>query len=428
MKRLCTILLASLVLLALSTPAWANGSSLCKVPSKKKDYTHHRHNHHKHEKKVLKQFRELKKTYNRSLEDARQMFLEFLGATSPATDEEIQKIRDEYEQQIAQLNEAVSSYQEQLAALEASKNQELAALEASHQAALAECVLQNDATYQDGYTAGAATCENTDPGNGSTSEPQLVNSLSMPYFYPYAVDVADGSGNFFVLDADNRSVVEFNSNGAQSSQWPLSNSTWPVDLAVDSNGAVFVLDRLSADSLQKYAPDGSPVSYIPTASLVSPLGLFVDSQDTIYVADMGGTDGGGRVQAFDSSGAWQRTFSEDPALQGEAYYDIAVDEQNQVAYAVTGSMVAKFDLASGDFLGSWPGAFTGGNSIAVGSQGQVFVSDMNTNLIYQYDTNGNLIYTIGSNDGLQAPAHIVVDSAGALYVCDYLNLAIKIYQ
>ena len=464
MNKFCTALLAFLMLLALSMPAWAQGKSSGKLPCLTKNDTHYGHHYFKadrHKMRVLKQFRELKKAYEKSSQDVKQMFLEFLGSATSTADTDIQKIREEYEQQIAQLNETIASNQQQLAAMEAtyqqqltdmqaayqqqladagascqtqlaalndSHEQQVGALVAAHAAALEEmsdtCTLKIDAAFKDGQADGLETCANTTPAG----EPQPTATWSTGNLSPYALDV-DAAGNTYVLDQDYLTVGVYDNAGTSISQWAANTLSMPVDLAVDSQNNVYVLDEYAAEPLQKFNSSGQPEAFGQGDSpIFFPLGLFIDSQDNIYVSDLGG-DNGHRILVFDPSGNLIRTLGDvdDATLAYEEYRDIAVDEQNQTVYVVTGNYVAKFDIA-GTLTGSWPGSLRSPNSIAVGGQGQIFVADTYNNEIDQYDADGNLMYSFSSDGALYRPMRIVVDDAGRLNLADKRNQLVRVYQ
>ena len=465
MKKFCTALFASLMLAAFSAPAWAHGAfDKKKCPMKKP--APHDCRHHKMDKqayKVLKQFEHLKKTYNVTIEDARQMFLEFLGSGQPCTDADAAAVREEYEQQIAQLNETVAAREQQLTELNttvagqqqqiadlnatlasqqlqlvelnatiASQQQQLAAQAVSHQQELdalaatkdQQCGKKIETAYNDGMTAGVQTCAASVP-----AEPQQVGSISTGTYYPYALDV-DGNGNTYIVERNYRSVVGYDSTGSQITAWTSGALSMPVDLAMDSQGNIFILDQGAEDFLQKYSPSGQRLEFVTgSADVVFPLGLFIDSQDNVYVTDMGGAYGG-RILKFDSTGALAATFGEvsDDALFGDEYCDITVDEANQNIYVVThyNHMVAKFSM-DGTYLGAWEGELRNPNSIAVGPQGQIFVADTYNSQVDQYDTDGNLTYTISSSQ-LYRPYHIVVDNTGKLHIAVENYQSVLVYE
>lgn len=449
MIKLCRGLLAVLLLISISSPVWAHSNSCVKQKQLKKT-AYQLYLRYKHERKVARQYREILRVYNRIDKDAREKFLAYVGSGLPDATAEIQKIKEAYEQEIAELNNTITSYEQQLAGMEAGCQQQMADVEAvyqqqltdmeaacqqqiteltaAHQTALdnlaADCDGRVETAYNDGLAAGSEACSNTSPAE---APPQLIDSWSTAGFNPSVVTV-DGSGNVFVLDTDQRTVLQYDSGGAQIAQWSSPMLRVPVDLAISSQGDVFILDQQSPYPLQKYGSDGMPYDWTSAPGTLSdPKGLFVDDQGTltIYVTDMGGAYGG-RVQVFNSFGQLERTFGEVQELAGEVYYDVAVSQQNHNIYVLTGSKVAVFD-PDGNFLYAWQGNFTEPSGLTVGSQGEVFVADKINHEIYQYDASGNLVYTFAADD-LNDPGRLALDDQGRLYIGDYADQLIKIYQ
>jgi DNA-binding beta-propeller fold protein YncE len=441
MKKIGTSLLASLMLLALSAPAWGHGTSQSKRTCKTNNDTHH-HQHWQHHRPnppnpvVLRQFQAMKEAYNRSNEGARQMFLEYLESSLPGSNGDVEKVREEYDQQIAQLNETIASQQQKIDELNAtiaSQHEQLGAQDVAHQAEMVnlttamtqQCDERVDTAYNQGMTAGTETCTNT----STIEDLQQVDSWSTDFWYPYGVDV-DANGNTYILDKINERVVGYDSTGSQIAQWTVAALRYPVDLAFDSNGDIFILDQGSTNFLRKFSPNGDELTFATSGIHVAyPTGLFVDNQDNIYVTDLGVNSG--RILKFDpATGAWRATFGEvtDGDLLDQEYSDVAVDEANQMIYIVTrgNHMVAKFTM-DGEYLGAWQGDLNNPNSIAIGPLGQVFVADTDNNQIDQYDADGNLISTI-SSDQLLGPTHIAVDRTGKLYIAMESNHWIQVYQ
>ena len=467
MKRFSTTLFALLMSAALTVPAWGQGTGRSKQQCAKKTAKHHIRHRHKvdrHKQKILMQFKVMKMTYNKSAEDAKQMFLEYLGSGLPGTNTDVDAIRQEYEQQIAQFNETIASQEQQITGLNAtiaSQEQQITGLNAtiaSQQAQLAEanttiaslqqqlldqtaahqqemdnlsatkdqqCSDQLEDAYNNGLTAGTETCATATPAG----DPQPSGSINTGSHYPYALDV-DGSGNTYIVEKNYRTVVGFDSSGSQIAAWTSNTLVLPVDLAVDSQGNIFILDQGAAEPLQKYSSSGQPMSFVAGASgIIFAQGLFIDSQDNVYVTDMGGAYGG-RILKFDSTGALVDTFGEvdDANLFGDLYTDITVDEASQTIYIVTqmNHMVAKFSM-DGTYQGSWQGDLRNPNSIAVGPQGRIYVADTYNNQVDQYDADGNLTFTIDSSE-LYRPSRVVVDGTGKLFIAVESYQSVQVYQ
>lgn len=427
MSRLFRIFLVFFLILAISAPSWAiDGSNGKRYGNKNKRYGGGLSYFDFHKIKVWIQYKRLLRAYKRAGEDARQEFLKTIELDQPEMEAEIQKIREEYEQQIAQLNSTIASYEQQLADLKASSEKALADLEASHQAEIdklkADCSIQAEAEYERGLEDGKATCQNTPSSPGVHP---MINSWSTGGFNPNIVDV-DNSGNVYIMDSGNHTLVRYDSNGTQSIQWGSSMFEVPVDLAVDSQGSVFVLDRQSQFHLQKYSSDGVPFDMPPTiGTLVAPTGFFIASNNAIYVTDEGGAYGG-RILVFNPYGNMMATFGEVPELAGEVYHDVVVNPQDQNIYLLTGSKVAVFNQY-GSYLRDWQCNFSTPSGLVIGSQGEIYVVDNVSHQVYEYDASGNLVHTFGTAD-LVDPGRPAVDGNGWIYVGDNNDQQIKVFQ
>ena len=383
--------------------------------------------------------------YAKSKPEAQQRFLDYVGVASASNDEQIQAVREEYEQRIDELNGTVATLQQQLDELPAQLNaecdtrlaqaqedweiiaqQELNALNTTHQGELetlqiqlnTECDNRLEQAYLD-WLATVEPCPSNDP-------PQQATALNTGNVSPYAIDM-DNSGNIFVLDRDMLSITEMAASGEQIAQWNPGTLGLPVDIGVDSQRNVYVLDQQAAQPLQKFDANGSPLALgADTDAIVSPLGMYVDSGDTIYVTDRGG-DYGVRVLKFDTAGNLLGAFGSVAELQWLDYNDVVVDESNAAIYVVTGgfsNMVVTFDM-DGTYQGAWKGDFRAANGIAV-ADGKIYVADTFNNQVDRYDSDGNLEFAFA--DDVYRPYHILTDATGNLYVADYGNMQIRIYE
>ncbi len=438
MSRLFRIFFVLLLVLAISAPSWAFGGSNGKrYHHKSKRHSHYLSYFDFHKIKVWIQYKRLIRAYKRAGEDARQKFLDEIGFNQPGTDADIEKIRQEYEQQIAQLNSTIASYEQQLADLKASCDQQLADMEAScdqqladlrtsHQAEIDEmtaaCSRNVEEAYDRGMEDGKATCPATPP---TTGVHPMINSWSTGGGNPNIVDV-DNSGNVYILDNNNQTVVRYDSSGNQNSQWGSSAFELPVDMSLDAQGNVFILDQQSEYHLQKYSSDGTSSNMPPTIGVLeSPTGFYVRSNGYIYVTDGGGAYGG-RILVFNAYGNMMISFGEVPELAGETYHDVAVNPQDQNVYLLTSSKVAVFSQY-GSYLRDWQGDFSAPSGIAISDQGEIYIVDRGSHQVYEYDANGNLVDTFGAAD-LVDPGRPAVDGNGLIYVGDNNDQQVKVFQ
>ncbi|MEJ2155927.1 MAG: NHL repeat-containing protein [Desulfobacteraceae bacterium] len=446
MKKLCSVVLATLLLFTISSTSWAGS---------------HHHKHHKwtkeakrsyyqmireriHRIRINSQFRALKHKYNRSHKDAQQLFLDYLGDKLPSSDEQLEALRQEYEQTIAEKDETIAALQQQLDQLaaqmsaecdarlgqaeeawQANTQQQLNEQAAAYQTEItnltaqkeAECTARIDQAYADWQAAAGDQCQEPGP----LAQTDFIDTGSV---YPYAIDT-DASGHVFVLDQKYQTITEFDATGAQAGQWAPGTFILPSDIALDSQRNVYVLDKLAATPLQKFAPDGTPMPFdTGTTTINYPSGIYIDSNDMLYVTDYGGAMGG-RILVFDSTGSLQLTFGEVNDLALDEYNDVVVDEANQRIHVITNNAAASFDM-TGAYLGFWTGDFLRPLGIAAGPNGDIFIADTYNNEIDQYDSTGALKASF-AQDTYQ-PFRIVTDASGKLYIADHGNRQIKVYE
>jgi streptogramin lyase len=410
MKKFCITFLSAIMLLTFLTPVWADGAT------SQKDYLE-KLKAHIHQKIIEHQLTLLKKLYEKSDSDARLLFLDFLGSSIPSTEEQINMLRAEYERQIAELNAALAANQQQLAAYQQQLDDYQLQLDDALAQAEAACSEQLAQAYLDWQAAaGEPSCPSSGPFELQATWDLNVN--------PFAID-GDSAGNIVVLDRSGPSLVRFDSAGTQLSQWNPGTLTMPMDIAVDSQGNVYVVDQLAAAPLQKFGAGGSRLAFESSIPISYPQGIYIDSTDTIYVTDTGGTSGPNRVLVFNTSGNLLRSFGEVPQLASEDFRDVVVDESNQRIYVVSTFMVAQFDM-NGSYLDSWVGDFRSPYGIAVAANGDVIIADTFNDIIDVYNPAGDFRYSF-AND-LYRPYRIFTDSAGRLFVADTINAQIKIYK
>ncbi len=208
----------------------------------------------------------------------------------------------------------------------------------------------------------------------------------------------DTAGNVYVADADNDRIQKFDDDGTFITKWGSHGSgdgqfDKPWSVAVDAAGNVFVVD-MSNYRIQIFNIHGNLIdTWGGIGEFNIPTGVAVDAAGNVYVTDYGTP----YTQKFDANGKFIREWR----YYGPGY---RMEMPSRVAVNAAGNV---YVLYHGRDLGS----STGGS--------------ITHNYIQKYDSNGNFILKWGpigtSNEQLNNPKDLAVDSADNVYVADYGN-------
>ena len=198
-----------------------------------------------------------------------------------------------------------------------------------------------------------------------------------------------------------------------------------INLAFDSDGKIYVSDKENK-MIQKLDPNGRFLMQIPPAGddtrlFNTPGDIAVDNQGNIYVADwtskhIDGTEDprlylyGPCVYKFAVTGALLHTYfideiSAKPGVVVPGTF--IVDETGKYGWALQ-PKGAKRELL-----------------VATDSKGNVYILDVEENVIHKYDLSNKKILSFGgygAGEGeMDAPADMAVDESGNIYVADKGN-------
>lgn len=213
-------------------------------------------------------------------------------------------------------------------------------------------------------------------------------------------------------------------------------------VAVDSKGHIWVVDRCGANSCAKsdldpvmeFDAQGNFIKAFGKGVFLFPHGFYIDDKDRLWITD-GAVDAeskrGAQVISFDTSGkelmrlgkAGERGQGEDSFWSPNAVLvtkdgTIFVADGHNPTDPV--ARVMKFS-AGGKFIKQWGsvGAAQGQlqvpHTLAIDSQGKIYVGDRWNNRVQVYDQEGNLL---GSMAQFGRPSGIYIDKNDILYSAD----------
>jgi DNA-binding beta-propeller fold protein YncE len=239
----------------------------------------------------------------------------------------------------------------------------------------------------------------TDPRGGEIfkfSWDGKQNIFASGLHYPGDLAV-DSAGNLFVLDRVcselfcDTVIYKMTGPTVPPNGWEYfaSGLTYPSYLAVDKAGNLFVADYQSG-IIYQYKPNGSRATF--ASGLNHPGGMAFDSAGNLFVADNSlGNIYQGSIYKYKPDGS-RFTF----ALldSGDRPVDLAFDNMGSLYMADLGGKIYKYDLSlrrlGRTTLGSVPNS---AQSLAFDSAGNLFVVDVgdvsgNGNAIYKFTTRG----------------------------------------
>ncbi len=255
------------------------------------------------------------------------------------------------------------------------------------------------------------------PTTDSLPAPQVVLPFS-GLSYPMGVAV-DNAGNVYVVDE--KGVWKLPAGSTTATQLPPTGL--PAEgykaLAVDGSGAVYVSNAKS-NAVVKLAAGATSWTTIPVTGLDTPGGLAVDSAGTLYLA--GGFRGNPRVLKV-PAGQTNPTVLVVPYAQPA---HIAVDTAGNVYVGTSGSGVRKLPAGATDFVSLHRQPEFANEAVAADSTGNVYFIDLNSNQVFKLPPGATSAMPLPFTNVRKAAA-LAVDNAGNVYVADsYANRVVKL--
>jgi DNA-binding beta-propeller fold protein YncE len=153
------------------------------------------------------------------------------------------------------------------------------------------------------------------------------------------------NGDIFVADGHdaegNNRIVKFDKNGKYIKEWGGTGSEKgqlrdPHDLAMDSQGRLFVADRANS-RIQIFTQDGEHIAF--WTQFGRPSGVFIDKNDVIYVADSESN------ATWSAHPGWKRGIRIGSAKDGFVQYFIPDPQPDQDKAGTSGAEGVAADAA-----------------------------------------------------------------------------------
>ena len=254
-------------------------------------------------------------------------------------------------------------------------------------------------------------------------------------YTPWGIAVNKTSKNVYVVDSDNCRVQVFDANGNYLKQWGTygfggnGQFCYPVDVAINSTGFVFVAD---ATRVQVFDKDGNYAGQISTRAQTYMAGIAINSSDFVYIA--ASTNNVFFVDIYDPSGAFVARADGTDGAGGFSYLrGIGVNSTGYL-YVPDGNELKIF-ASNGNYVNTLrvidpSSPYSGWTDIIFTSDDIAYVRGAGKVCLIGKD--GNLISTIGSTgvgDGqFSGDGRIALNDTGYLYVTDYALDRVQVFS
>jgi tripartite motif-containing protein 71 len=257
-------------------------------------------------------------------------------------------------------------------------------------------------------TTGGDVCT---AASGDTCQTGAQGGLRGELSQPAGVAV-DSGGNVYVGDFGNNRIQRFSSTG-------VFERTWGKDVNMTTGGDLCTL--ASGNTCQAASASGL------AGGMNQPIGIATDSSANVYVADSTNN----RIQKFDSSGTFDRTWGK----------DVNASVPGNLCTAASGNT-----CQSGSATTALGGEMNTPAGVGTDPSGNVYVADALNNRIQKFNSSGGFdrawgvnvngagVFGVctsaasclsGSSGGLGGemffPLSVIADSGGNVYVADYPN-------
>jgi uncharacterized protein (TIGR03437 family) len=314
-----------------------------------------------------------------------------------------------------------------------------------------------------GYTGDGGPATSARLNSVSAVAVDGAGNLYLADFYNFVIRKVAAATGIIITVAGNGSAYYLD-NGVQATNAPL---VYPSGVALDGAGDLFIADTINnvidkvaaatgivttvaGNGTGGYAGDAGPAT---KAGLNGPTSVSVDGSGNLYIADSGNS----AIRKVTTATGIITTVAGNPglSLRLNGPQGVAVDGSGNVYIADTNNdVIRKVSAATGIITivaGNGAEGYAGDGGLAVNAElggptgvavdhsGNLYIADLNTNVIRKVVAATGIITTVAGNgsagysgDGgpapkaeLKSPAGVAVDGSGNLYIADQYNCSIR---
>jgi len=287
--------------------------------------------------------------------------------------------------------------------------------------------------------AGVVSCTFEPSGHVGGNVVEIGREGARPgrFHFPRAVLVTPNN-DLYVIDRTGR-IQRLAPDGTCLAVWHVpdwSNGT-PTGATIAPNGDLLVADTHYSRIL-RYSADGTTWTTFGRygngpGEMIYPQDVALDSDGNIYVASYGGSD---RIIKFRGNGTFVKEWGESGEGPGQFHRPmaLAIRSGNEIVVADScNHRIQRFDL-EGRFLGMLgvvgrrKGQLNYPYDVATGPEGEIYVCEFGNNRVTKFTRDGRASTLGGPGSALgclRCPWGLALDRAGYLYVADTYNHRIQ---
>jgi DNA-binding beta-propeller fold protein YncE len=232
----------------------------------------------------------------------------------------------------------------------------------------------------------------------------------------------DAQGNVYAANEGNNTITWFSPNGTDLGTFaqPDEGRTAPYGMAFDASGNLYVgyLNVNPNSSVTKYSPSGTSLGTFASVGLRAPFGLAFDRSGYLYAANY---DGAGLTK-YSSAGALLATINTpnvrpDDILLGPNG-DLFVSSSYQASAGFYNADTVEEYAPDGTRVRTVASGLSYAFSLAFDSLGDLYVSELTSDLLDVYSPAGQRLNQFSMNAGLYPEGMVVVvpEPSGLLLV------------